>query len=152
MSNNEPMDVVGLWALAQLICTLNPYTEVKDDSASTHSHQMVVGRPDHAAGDERKPDQTRGYSVEPVDAAGPKQRLLAIMESEDVMRMIENRLRSVNLEVEENYGTSWDFKGQKQSVKTAFRVPYTFKVKRNGRSYWQTEHVLIGFAGADGGG
>ena len=74
------------------------------------------------------------------------------MESDDVMRMIENRLRSVNLEVEENYGTSWNFKGQQQSVKTAFRVPYTFKVKRNGRSYWQTEHVLIGFAGADGGG
>jgi hypothetical protein len=48
------------------------------------------------------------------------------------------------------HGEKWDFKGQTHSVKTALRVPYRFKVTTNrAETYWQTETLLIGYAGGD---
>jgi hypothetical protein len=59
----------------------------------------------------------------------------------------------IALEVESNYNPPWTFKGQTQSVKSAARNPYRFPVYKNDRLvYWQSEYLLIGFAGADGGG
>ena len=68
-------------------------------------------------------------------------------------------LQGVAIEVEENYGTQWNFKGQTQSVKTAVRIPYRFPVYRvdpisnqptQEILYWRTEYLLIGYAGGDG--
>ena len=59
----------------------------------------------------------------------------------------------MEIEVERNYGAQWTFKGQQQAVKLAFRIPYRFPVKRDDDTlYWQTEYLLVGYAGADGGG
>ena len=58
----------------------------------------------------------------------------------------------MGVEAERNYSTTWTFKGQTQNVKAAFRIPYRFQVKEKGGNvkYWQTEYLLIGYAGGDG--
>ena len=65
-----------------------------------------------------------------------------------------NAIKSISIEVERNYGAKWTFKGQQQSVKAAYRIPYRFPVKdKDGNTlYWQTEYLLIGYAGEQGGG
>ena len=60
---------------------------------------------------------------------------------------------NIEVEVDNSYEAKWDFKGQTLTVKTAVRIPYRFPVRRDGKIvYYQTESLLIGFAGADGGG
>lgn len=96
-SANQQPAPGSLAALGELICRLNPYTEIP-------------------------PDQKAGQ---------------------------------VNVVVEENYGAAqWAFKGQTQHVNSAVRIPYRFPVKdKDGNvRYWQTEHLLIGYASEEGGG
>jgi hypothetical protein len=61
---------------------------------------------------------------------------------------------NIEVEVDNSYDAKWDFKGQTLTVKTAVRIPYRFPVKNDKGQilYFQTESLLIGFAGADGGG
>jgi len=61
---------------------------------------------------------------------------------------------NIEVEVDNSYEAKWDFKGQTLSVKTAVRIPYRFPVRNDKKEivYYQTESLLIGFAGADGGG
>jgi hypothetical protein len=60
----------------------------------------------------------------------------------------------IAIEVERNYGAKWTFKGQTLNVKTAVRIPYRFAVVDKAKKplYWQTEYLLIGYAGDQGGG
>lgn len=108
-------------ALGELICRLNPYTELPYDSA-THMEtgpMEVVTLPKPA-----------GYVPDPAT----------------------DTIVCMGVEAERNYNTTWSFKGQTQNVKAAFRIPYRFAVKtKDGKvRYWQTEYLLIGYAGGDG--
>ena len=113
----------GMAALGELICRLNPYTELPKDSATgLETDEMQVGMLPRAGGDYKSDDHT-------------------------------DTIACMGVEVQHNYGEKWSFKGQPHTVKTMFRVPYRFLVKKNGiPHYWQTEYLLVGYAGADGGG
>ncbi len=110
-------------ALGQLICRLNPYTELpKDNATGMETGEMQVGMLPPANGADQNDDP-----------------ILTIAR--------------MGVEVDLNYNEKWNFKGQPQTVKTAFRVPYRFLVKKNGKPVcWRTEYLLVGYAGADGGG
>jgi hypothetical protein len=107
-------------ALGELICRLNPYTEVpydKDTNMGTGPMEVeTLPKPSNVPGD------GNGTIV------------------------------CMNIEAERNYNTTWTFKGQPQNVKAAFRIPYRFQVqdKDENVKYWQTEYLLIGYAGGDG--
>jgi hypothetical protein len=111
-------------ALGELICRLNPYTELPFDKTNNmQTGKMEVGT---------LPKPTGNYVTDPQT---------------DTIACIE-------IEVEKNYKAQWTFKGQTQSVKAAFRIPYRFQVKdKAGKTlYWQTEYLLVGYAGSEGGG
>ena len=64
---------------------------------------------------------------------------------------IEDIIKSIAAEVANNYGEQWSFKGQMLTIKTAVRIPYRFTVTKNGgKPYWQTEYLMIGYAGGGG--
>jgi hypothetical protein len=117
----------GMAALGELMCRLNPYTRSKDPSTGEETGDMIVGML-----------QPAGTGYNPDDP--------------------NTTIACMGIEVERNYASKWTFKGQEQSVKLAFRVPYRFPVmKKNDRGgydilYWQMEYLIVGFAGADGGG
>ncbi len=50
---------------------------------------------------------------------------------------------------------TWTFRGQPQTIKRALRVTYRYPLKDIGGKYtgfYATEHLLIGYAGGNGGG
>jgi hypothetical protein len=109
-------------ALGELICRLNPYTELPyDKTTNMQTGPMEV---------ETQPKPNTSYNP------GQHNGTIACMA----------------IEAERNYNTTWTFKGQTQNVKAAFRIPYRFQVKdKDGAvKYWQTEYLLIGYAGGDG--
>lgn len=121
--SDDPMTALG-----ELICRLNPYTRLPaDPTTGLKTGDMQV---------RMLPEAQSGYQ-----ASDPRSTI-ACME----------------IEVERDYGEKWTFKGQQQTVKLAFRIPYRFPVKKvddNGNEetlYWQTEYLIVGYAGADGGG
>jgi hypothetical protein len=116
-------------ALGELICSLNPYTELLQDPVTG----LSTGQMDVELLEPAKPPPEEGDST--------------VKQSDDDI------IGKIEIEIEENYGTKWTFKGQTQSVKTAVRIPYRFPVfKCNKLVYWRIEYLLIGYAGADGGG
>jgi hypothetical protein len=118
-------------ALAELVCRLNPYTEQMDSTTGFQTGEMeIVMLP---------------FISPPSDPPS-----------------VDDIINSVAIEVDANYG-KWTFEGQSLTVKSACRIPYRFKVtKTNGGDtsatskpkpyYYQTEYLVIGFAGAEGGG
>jgi hypothetical protein len=118
----------GMAALGELICRLNPYTELPLDATTG--------------------EQTGKMEVRMLPPASVSTKLRGSSNPRIAS------ITSIAIEVERNYGSNWTFKGQAQTVRTAFRIPYRFAVKdKDGRTlYWQTEHLLIGYAGAEGGG
>jgi hypothetical protein len=124
----EPSDD-GMAALGELICRLNPYTELPIDMATgIQTGKMEVATLPKA----NVPTHPRGTAGDPHIAT----------------------IASMAIEVERNYGAKWTFKGQTQTVKSAFRIPYRFPIRdKDGTTlYWQTEYLLIGYAGSEGGG
>jgi hypothetical protein len=119
---SESTDGGSMTVLGDLICDLNPYTELPQDTTTglrTGKMQLIM-------------------LPQLADPSDPNKKPL---------------IGAIALEVERNYGATWTFKGQAQAVKAAVRIPYRFPVYKNGKlAYWQTESLLIGFAGADGGG
>jgi hypothetical protein len=119
-NNDDDMKLLG-----QLICSLNPYTEVPAAPGSkTCTGEMCVTMDPKVASARTK----GGASSVTIDG--------------------------IEIEVEDNYGTKWSFKGQTQTVKAAARIPYRFPVKTADGTkvlYWRTEYLLIGYAGGDGG-
>jgi hypothetical protein len=116
-------DEYTLLALGTLIARLNPYTNLPLDSAGHQTGEMQLKELSPAAG---------GSSDDPV----------------------QDIISRTDIEVESGYDSTWNFKGVPQNLKGAARIPYRFAVKdKDGKIlYWQTEHLLIGFAGAEGGG
>jgi len=118
-----------MMALGELVCRLNPYTDLPwDATTKTRTGKMEVGMFPPAD----LPVVPQGVQQAPqIDA-----------------------IRRIGIEAERNYGAKWTFKGQPQNVKAAFRIPYRFPVQdEHGRTlYWQTEYLLIGYAGEQGGG
>lgn len=122
LKNDDP----GMAALGELICRLNPYTRLPDDPATgLQTGFMEVGT-----------------------LPTPDVKLVPNYEEDDQLKAIA----CMEIEVEKNYGSKWTFKGQPQNVKAAFRLPYRFQVKDKDGAilYWQTEYLLIGYAGGDG--
>ena len=63
-------------------------------------------------------------------------------------------LSKVEVEVDNNsYAADWTFKGQPQSIKRAIRIKYCYPSRdKDGKILcWVTEHVIVGYAGANGG-
>jgi hypothetical protein len=52
---------------------------------------------------------------------------------------------------EDNYAAQWAFKGLTQNIKRALRIQYSYKKKDKGGEYIVTEHLIVGFAGSNGG-
>ena len=55
---------------------------------------------------------------------------------------------------EDNYAAQWTFKGLTQNIKRALKIEYTYDKKDaqgNSLGYTVTEHLLVGFAGSNGG-
>jgi hypothetical protein len=117
----------GMTALGELICRLNPYTRLPKDPATglkTGDMQLRM-----------LPDAQAGYPANNPNST----------------------ITCMEIEVERDYGEKWTFKGQQQTVKLAFRIPYRFPVNKVGDDgeetlFWQTEYLIVGYAGADGGG
>jgi hypothetical protein len=125
MAKNDTMAALG-----ELICRLNPYTELPVN-------------------------QTTGQSTGEMEVATLPGTTLPIGETgaEAGEQSLIGNIARMGIEVEDNYGSQWSFKGQTQAVKTAVKIPYRFPVKKNGKVlYWRTEYLLIGYAGAEGGG
>ena len=126
MAKNDAMAALG-----ELICRLNPYTELPAS-------------------------QTTGQSTGEMEVATLPGTTLPIAETgaaDPGDKSLIGNIAQMGIEVEDNYGSKWSFKGQTQSVKTAVRIPYRFPVKKGGKVlYWRTEYLLIGYAGAEGGG
>ncbi len=114
----------AMGALGELICSLNPYTGVTDQTTGQTTGKMQVGMLP-AADDPSAP----GFPV-------------------------SGTIGKIAIEIERNYGAPWTFKGQTLNVKTAVRIPYRFAVMDEDGNplYWQTEYLLIGYAGDQGGG
>lgn len=125
----------GMDALGELICRLNPYTELPKDPTSgvaTGEMQLQMVRVgnviDKAMGEAAK----KGFGA----ASGNS--------------LIES-IAGMAIQVTGNYGEKWVFKGQPHAVRTAVLIPYRFPIFKNEKlAYWQTENLLIGYAGGDG--
>ena len=116
-------------ALGELICRLNPYTKRKNDP--------VTGL-----------KETGGMQMQPPHAKAPAAVEKA---SPAEVRALNAIIRNIPVEVVRNYAEKWTFKGQTFAVKSAVRIPYSFEVTTgDDETYWQTENLLIGFAGNDG--
>jgi len=50
----------------------------------------------------------------------------------------------------DNYEGAWDFKGNTHKITRALRITYRYPVK-GGEGIMATEHLLIGYAGGNGG-
>ena len=50
----------------------------------------------------------------------------------------------------DNYEGAWDFKGNTHKITRALRITYRYPVK-DGEGILATEHLLIGYAGGNGG-
>jgi hypothetical protein len=116
------MHANDMCALGELICRLNPYTRLRKDPVTGQS--------------------TSGMAIEPTGSAQPHGA---------APPSVEEIIAKIPVEVVPNYGAKWIFKGQSLAVKTAVRIPYRFEVTtQSGEKYWQTETLLIGYAGGDG--
>jgi len=120
-SNAAPAHGSQMAALGELICRLNPYTDLPPDPIT----KLQTGRME-------------------VQTQTALQKNYASAE--------EQTIACIAIEAEKNYKSTWTFKGQTQNVKAAFRIPYRFQVQddKGTVKYWQTEYLLIGYAGGDG--
>jgi hypothetical protein len=126
----------GMQALGELICRLNPYTELPKDPTSglaTGEMQLKMIEP--------------GTVVAAAAVEGKAAGLIA-----EKPNGLTETIAGISIQVASNYGEKWLFKGQTHLVKTAVLIPYRFPIFKNGKlAYWQTENLLIGYAGGDGG-
>ena len=155
-------------AVAELICRLNPYTNQKWSKTTqigTGDMQVCIGPADPTAAaqyanhvnnlDANDLQQLGTLSAKPNKNDQDNAALDALKKKQQVNKDAQTlaSIAQISIEVERNYGGQWAFKGQAQTVKSAFRIPYRFPVQdRSGKTlYWQTEFLLIGYAGSDGG-
>ena len=150
----------GMAAIGNLICRLNPYTnQVWDSTTQMATGDMeVCTLPSAAVG----PALTQQETTE-LDGLKMKKATAVLTDAEhkrhqelvlqaDKADPTLNEIEQIAIEVERNYSSQWTFKGQTFTVKSAFRIPYRFPVQDQHGStlYWQTEYLLIGYAGSDG--
>jgi hypothetical protein len=121
----------GMDALGELICRLNPYTELPPDPTSGLS--------------------TGQMEVQTIPAGGTVATALAAQAGNAAETTFIQTVAGIAIQVASNYGEKWIFKGQPYTVKGAVLIPYRYSVYKNTRlAYWQTENLLIGYAGSDG--
>jgi hypothetical protein len=127
-------------ALGELICRLNPYTELPHDTTSglaTGEMQLKMIEP--------------GGVVSAAQGEAVKKGITTQEHAQAHDPLIDT-IAGIAVEVVSNYGEHWVFKGQSHAVKTAVLIPYRFPIFKNGKlAYWQTENLLIGYAGGNGG-
>lgn len=163
MSDNTSGDGKAMAAIGELICRLNPYTnQTWNDLTQLKTGEMQVCMLPHALGapvDLNPADQAKYAELHKKKTGGGGAALTSAQQT-DYARLASkvalselNEIGQISIEVERNYGTQWTFKGQIQHVRSAFRIPYRFPVQdQQGKTlYWQTEYLLIGYAGGDGG-
>jgi hypothetical protein len=160
MSDNTSGGDKGMAAIGELICRLNPYTnQAWNDLTQLKTGEMQVCMLPHALGapvtlDPADRAKYAELHKQKTDGALPEQNKKQYADLASKVALSElNEIGQISIEVERNYGTQWTFKGQVQHVRSAFRIPYRFPVqdKDNKTLYWQTEYLLIGYAGGDGG-
>ena len=159
----------GMAALGELICRLNPYTnQPYSDTIGFRTGEMEVGMipPSSelaaaqltAAGssDEEKVAWRKAKAKKETEGAAAA--TLTTEEKQAVAKMDKAHdphlpsIAGIAIEVARNYGEQWNFKGQMRTVKSAIQIPYRFPVQANDGTtlYWQTEYLLIGYAGGGG--
>jgi hypothetical protein len=138
------MAVNGMDALGELICRLNPYTELPEDQTTGLSTgDMAVAM--------TPADQLKRAKQHEVKLAAIRDGKHPRGANNGADEALDETIAGVEIEVVNNYGAKWSLKGQSFSVKTAVRIPYRFPVFKNGKlAYWQTENLLIGYAGGEG--
>jgi hypothetical protein len=123
----------GMAALGELICRLNPYTgQPWSNTTGFKTGKMAVDMlPDAPGLANAKKDAAAGNALQDKHLTD---------------------IAKTSIEVARNYGAQWTFKGEVLTVKSAVRIPYRFPVQdEDGETlYWQTEYLLLGYAGSDG--
>jgi hypothetical protein len=126
--------------LGKLICALNPYTTEMDNPSGT---PPVVPQ----AGQQGATGQAGPSTIAPGGQQGATGQAAPF------------DLRQFQVELDDyiaNYTSgTWTFKGQPQIIKRALRVAYRYQLKDiegKDTGIYATEHLLIGYAGGNGGG
>lgn len=126
--------------LGMLICRLNPYSTEMDNPAGAPpvgaqaGQQGATGQAGTSTAPQGGPQGATGQPASPSS-------------------------KRFQVEVDDyiaNYTSgSWTFRGQPQTIKRALRVTYRYPLKDidgNDTGFYATEHLLIGYAGGNGGG
>jgi hypothetical protein len=169
-------DKAGMAALGELICRMNPYTKQPySDTIGFQTGEMEVGmlpqssslagaqtarealaaaalsKQEKDAWDKAKAKEktNKSAAVAETFTADEKQALAKVAKECDPHLP---SIAEIAIEVARNYGEQWNFKGQMRTVKSAIQIPYRFPVQaKDGTTlYWQTEFLLIGYAGGGG--
>jgi hypothetical protein len=167
-------DDAGMAALGELICRMNPYTnQPYSDTIGFRTGEMEVGMlprsPELAAAEAlrevlaaaalSKQEKVAWDSAKAKNKAkGAAAPEFTPDEEQALAKMAKTRdphlpsIAGIAIEVARNYGEQWNFKGQMRTVKSAIQIPYRFPVQaKDGTTlYWQTEFLLIGYAGGGG--
>jgi hypothetical protein len=163
-------------ALGELICRMNPYTnQPYSDTIGFRTGEMEVGmlpRSSELAGaqavrealaaaalsKEEKDAWDKGKAKEETNRKAAVAAIFTPDEQQALAKVAKARdphlpsIAEIAIEVARNYGEQWNFKGQMRTVKSAIQIPYRFPVQaKDGTTlYWQTEFLLIGYAGGGG--
>jgi len=145
--------------LGMLIRRLNPYTDGKPGTMQLTrqaAKEAAAREPEAAKAAAKANARAAGGDRKAVDAAGEKaaedarEAEKAAVEGDAAVD-----LSYVELEVDNNTyaAADWTFKGQSQSIKRAIRIKYCYPARdKTGKILgWVTEHVIVGYAGANGG-
>ena len=126
--------------LGKLICILNPYSTEMDNPPGA---PPVVAQ----AVQQGATGQAAPSTVPQEGQQGPQGQAAP------------SNLKQFQVEVDDyiaNYTSgTWTFRGQPQTVKRALRITYRYPLKdihNKDTGFYATEHLLIGYAGGNGGG
>ena len=123
-----PLNPADAQILGNIINDLNPYYDIKIDTATT-KWQMDI---DVATAAPSPNYTSAGFSASPNTGDTPP---------------------NIMLEVDDHYYGEWNFNGQPQKISRALRIRYRYPVSTpSGVVYWLEDYLLIGFEGADGAG
>lgn len=121
---------IDLNLLGMLIAKLNPYT---DEMEPPTAHPPAA------------PPQAGDAQTEAAGAA-------------DAEQVLAHGRRQFQIELDDlisNYSSAqWTFRGSPQSIKRALRITYRYQLKDisgHNTGFYATEHLLIGYAGGNGG-
>ncbi len=136
--------------LGTLIRRLNPYTNGGMRTMLCGANPPVIS-PDLAASISSAAPKIVAYAGAPQDAAKRRDAETAEDNVDNAMGPLDIEL-AVDNDYRQEY-MNWTFRGQSYAVKRALLIPYRYEITLNevGTGIYATDHVLIGYAGGNGG-